>query len=110
LNQLFKINWNDQSQAFNLKIKAGAAVKCLDVNRASQADGAASELQECSNSDSQAWYFVPVAGESGRFIVVNKNSGKSLDVLGAGGANGTTVGQWELVNGNNQKWELRDWR
>jgi Ricin-type beta-trefoil lectin domain-like len=45
----------------------------------------------------------PVAGESGRFIVVNKNGGKSLDVLGAGGANGTTVGQWELVNGNNQK-------
>jgi len=108
-NQLFKITPIDNSDAFLIQIKPGT-LKCLGVSEASMSDGAPTELQDCSNGDGQAWYFVPVAREGGRFMILNKRSGKSLDVLGIGTANGTRVGQWEFVNGNNQKWELRDWR
>jgi hypothetical protein len=36
--------------------------------------------------------------------LVNKNSGKCLDVSGGSGDAGATVVQWDCHDGNNQKW------
>ena len=40
------------------------------------------------------------------YEIVNKNSGKVLDVQGASTANGAGIQQWDYVGGNNQKWQL----
>lgn len=46
---------------------------------------------------------------SGRTVhIVSKNSGKCLDVAGAGFNNGANVQQWDCHNGANQFWTLTD--
>ena len=45
---------------------------------------------------------------NGTFKLTNRNSGKVLDVSGAGTADGTQVQQWTYNGGNNQKWTLQD--
>lgn len=42
------------------------------------------------------------------YRIVNRNSGKVLDVNGASTANGTGIIQWTWNNGNNQQWQVID--
>jgi GH43 family beta-xylosidase len=42
------------------------------------------------------------------YTVVNRNSGKCLDVAGSSTADGANVRQWACGGGNNQKWRLED--
>ncbi len=43
---------------------------------------------------------------TGQFEIVNKLSGKVLDVYGGSVANGAPIQQWDYLGGNNQKWYL----
>ncbi|MDQ3282725.1 MAG: RICIN domain-containing protein, partial [Acidobacteriota bacterium] len=106
-NQLIKPVRLGDNGPFQLQTNAGAE-KCLGISGASRADGAIAELEDCSDRHQQQWYFIPVPREGGRFLLINKNSGKVLEVLGHATGNGSSVGQWEFVHGDNQKWELRD--
>jgi endo-1,4-beta-xylanase len=47
--------------------------------------------------DTTAWY-----------IIVNRNSGKALDVYGASTTDGARIAQWTRNNGNNQQWQFVD--
>ncbi|MEV0382741.1 non-reducing end alpha-L-arabinofuranosidase family hydrolase [Nonomuraea sp. NPDC050643] len=47
--------------------------------------------------DTNAWY-----------VLVNRNSGKALDVYNFSTANGGTIVQWTDGNGTNQQWRLAD--
>lgn len=40
------------------------------------------------------------------YKIVNKNSGKALDVSGASTANGADVIQWDYLGGDNQQWRI----
>jgi hypothetical protein len=40
------------------------------------------------------------------YKIINKNSGKCLDVSGSSTADGANVQQWEYVGGDHQKWKL----
>src|SRR6185312_13397026 len=47
--------------------------------------------------DTNAWY-----------VLVNRNSGKALDVSGASTADGAAVLQWSRHDGANQQWQFAD--
>ncbi|MEJ2857497.1 MULTISPECIES: non-reducing end alpha-L-arabinofuranosidase family hydrolase [unclassified Saccharothrix] len=47
--------------------------------------------------DTNAWY-----------VLVNRNSGKAMDVSGASTADGATVTQWARHDGGNQQWQFVD--
>jgi hypothetical protein len=47
--------------------------------------------------DTNAWY-----------VLVNRNSGKAMDVAGASTANGAVVQQWSRHDGANQQWQFVD--
>ncbi|MBE4740712.1 MULTISPECIES: family 43 glycosylhydrolase [Streptomyces] len=56
-----------------------------------------------------------IAGPSGEtattptaYTIVNRNSGKCLDVTGGGTADGTNIAQWTCNGGANQKWRIED--
>ncbi|MGW0825139.1 family 43 glycosylhydrolase [Streptomyces sp. NPDC002845] len=58
---------------------------------------------------------VTLAGPSGEtaatptaYTLVNRNSGKCLDVVGGNSADGTDVVQWTCNGGANQKWRIED--
>ncbi|MFE9674836.1 family 43 glycosylhydrolase [Streptomyces sp. NPDC006259] len=42
------------------------------------------------------------------YTLVNRNSGKCLDVSGGSAADGTNVAQWTCTGGANQKWRIED--
>ncbi|WP_079051821.1 alpha-L-fucosidase [Streptomyces regalis] len=51
-------------------------------------------------------YDRPFAADLGTFRLVNRKSGKVLDVSGASSADGAAVIQWPWTGGTNQQWQL----
>ena len=47
--------------------------------------------------DTSAWY-----------VIINRNSGKALDVSGVSTADGARIHQWSRHDGNNQQWQFVD--
>ncbi|XYH93542.1 RICIN domain-containing protein [Sorangium sp. So ce1128] len=77
--------------------------KCLDVNGASTADGAAVQQWTCNGGSNQQWQ-LQSAG-SGYYRVVARHSGKCLDVVRSSTADGAAVQQYACNGGSNQQWE-----
>ncbi|GAA1631467.1 RICIN domain-containing protein [Nonomuraea maheshkhaliensis] len=80
-------------------LKNAGSNRCLDVNGASQANGAQAQLWDCHGQANQQWTQTG-AGE------LRVYGGKCLDVNGAGTADGTAVIIWDCNGQNNQKWRL----
>ncbi|QYC44258.1 Endo-1,4-beta-xylanase A precursor [Nonomuraea coxensis DSM 45129] len=80
-------------------LKGVASGRCLDVNGASQANGAQTQIWDCNGQSNQQW----TSTGSGELRVYG---GKCLDVNGAGTADGTSVIIWDCNGQNNQKWRL----
>ncbi|WFE38757.1 ricin-type beta-trefoil lectin domain protein [Micromonospora sp. WMMD998] len=76
-----------------------SAGRCLDVNGASQTNGAAAIIWDCHGQSNQTWT-VTSAQELRVF------GGKCLDVSGAATANGSPVIIWDCNGQSNQKWRL----
>ncbi|MGI5270444.1 ricin-type beta-trefoil lectin domain protein [Nonomuraea sp. CA-218870] len=74
-----------------------ASNRCLDVNGASQANGAQVLIWDCNGQANQQWT-VTSAGE------LRVYGGKCLDVNGGGTADGSAVIIWDCNGQNNQKW------
>jgi hypothetical protein len=89
------------------KIKNQATGKCIDIDGPSTANGAVAHEWDCYDTDSQLWSF-QVTGryKSGWPIynLVNKYSGKCLDITGFGTSDGTPLQQWDCSGGWNQDW------
>jgi lysophospholipase L1-like esterase len=74
--------------------------RCLDVSGYSTANGAAVQLWDCGNAQSnQSWTYT-----SAKQLVVYGN--KCLDAYGQGTANGTAVVIWDCNGQINQQWNL----
>ncbi|MGN9757950.1 family 43 glycosylhydrolase [Streptomyces sp. SD31] len=85
-------------------------------------NGRTTRAQEFTwNADGTPNFGTPVAlgttlpGPSGEtaatptsYTLVNRNSGKCLDVNGGNTADGTNIFQWSCTGGANQKWKLED--
>ncbi|GAA1514329.1 alpha-L-fucosidase [Sphaerisporangium rubeum] len=80
-------------------LKGTGSGRCLDVNGASQANGAAAQIWDCNGQANQRW---TSTGTSELRVYGNK----CLDVNGGGTADGTAVIIWDCNGQNNQKWRL----
>ena len=78
--------------------------KCVDVERASTADGANIRQWTCNGTAAQLWDFIETARNE--VAIVSRASGKVMDVYGAQSTNGANVAQFAWNGGNNQRWRL----
>ncbi|WP_433500833.1 lectin [Sphaerimonospora sp. CA-214678] len=73
--------------------------RCLDVDGASQTNGAQTLIWDCHGGVNQQW----TSTSAGELRVYGN---KCLDVSGAGTADGSSVIIWDCNGQNNQKWRL----
>lgn len=69
---------------------------------AARKDGARVVQATADGTASQQWQLRPQTG--GVFLVVNRNSGKVLDVRGGSTADGVALIQYHDTGGSNQRW------
>jgi arabinan endo-1,5-alpha-L-arabinosidase len=87
------------------RVRAARADTCLSVVGASVADGAAVEQRACSSTAlDQRWYLEPQAGTA--FRMVNRGSGRSLEVARCELGEGSPVGQWGRLDNNCQRFRI----
>ena len=67
-------------------------------------DGAPVQEQTYSAGDNQKWRFTTVPG--GFYEIVNRASGKSLDVTVGSSNDGAVMQQWSYLGGGNQQWQF----
>jgi hypothetical protein len=115
--QLVAANQELQSQntsPFNYwcEVVAKHSGKCLDVERASQAQAARVMQGQIHGGNNQLWRMEKVEGnnESAYYVVIARHSDKCLDVDGGKQDQGTQVLQGEIHNGgtgsDNQRWKF----
>ncbi|MGC4852411.1 glycoside hydrolase family 27 protein [Micromonospora sp. DT4] len=80
-------------------IRNTSAGRCLDVNGASQTNGATAIIWDCHGQANQSW-----TSTSAQELRVY--GGKCLDVNNAGTANGTSVIIWDCHGQANQQWRF----
>ena len=84
------------------RLRRGGGLRALvtllaTVLAASMAVAVNSGAASAATVDTSAWY-----------VLVNRNSGKALDVSGASAADGAVIHQWSRHDGVNQQWQFVD--
>lgn len=85
-------------------VPAHATDKCLDVENASEADGANVQIFSRNGTSAQQWQLTKLS--DGSFKIISRASGKALDVTGASGASGANVQQYTWNDSSAQHWFL----
>ncbi|WP_405434552.1 glycoside hydrolase family 27 protein [Micromonospora sp. NBC_00617] len=80
-------------------IRSTSAGRCLDVNGASQTNGASAIIWDCHGQANQSWTSTNVQE-------LRVYGGKCLDVNNGGTANGTSVIIWDCHGQANQQWRF----
>jgi hypothetical protein len=89
--------------------------KALDVTDFSVDNGAPIQQWQYGATKNQQWEFVPIANDgttqsstlpTGYVTIVNRNSGKVLDVTKFSKSDGTAIQQWTYAATENQQWQL----
>ena len=80
-----------------VRIQGEGSGRCLDVNEASQANGAPVIIWDCHQQANQQWT-VTADGE------LRVYGGKCLDVVGNATANGSRLQIWSCTGAANQRW------
>jgi GH43 family beta-xylosidase/putative hemolysin len=83
------------------KLVSRSANKCMGVSGGASGDGASAVLASCSSA-ATGWVLDPTA--DGYYRLVNSGTGKSLDAVNCGTADGTRVGQWSWLGNACQQW------
>ena len=76
----------------------------LDIDGASEADGANLQLWEKNETPAQSFKVKHIG--NGYYQIINTNSGKALDAEGGGTEEGTNVWQYEVNNTDAQIWKI----
>jgi hypothetical protein len=82
----------------------------LEVYQASTSSGATVDQWQDNGGSNQRWNFTQISPPSfttGQFILVNKNSGKYLDIYQGSNADGATIDQWSNTGYYGQIWTLQ---
>jgi endoglucanase len=58
----------------------------------------------CGSGTNQQWSLLPLG--TGYYELSAQHSGKALDVVGNGTADGVNIDQWTWNSGNNQQWQI----
>ena len=107
-NQAWLFSWNNVTGYFRLH-PGLSPQKSLEVLGISLSPGARVGLWDSWDGENQEWLVIRVARENDRLLFFNRNSGKCLDITGAGRANGTGIQQSDFGNLDSQKWKLEDY-
>ena len=86
----------------------GLTGKLLEVTASSLDNGAAIQQAEYNGGDNQQWLLIGLANfpSFGPYEIVNKASGKTLDVSGSSSANGAVIQQYQFLNKLSQQWYI----
>ena len=76
----------------------------LDIQNQSGSDGAKAVQSSYADRDSQLWNLSDQG--DGYYYIINKNSGKYLEVADNSIEDGASVGQWGPTGYDCQKWTL----
>jgi len=89
-------------------LKAKHSGKCAQVDGASQANGANISQWDCVDQDNVKWglKLLPSRSAEKYYNIVNKGSGKCLQVDGASTANNANISQYDCLDQDNVKWRL----
>ncbi|KRB66220.1 alpha-L-arabinofuranosidase, partial [Kitasatospora sp. Root187] len=90
---------NPAQAATSSALRGVASGRCLDVQGASQTDGASLQIYDCSGGANQLW-----TSTSGNQLTVYGN--KCLDVPNHATTAGTRVQIWACSDGANQQWRV----
>ena len=103
-NQLWTIEYDPTLNSFFIKVLN--TTKALEILSFSRDNAGAVGIWDKWNGENtnQRWIILPIVREAGRYLLLNWNSTKALDVYGVGTTNGSQIVQWEYVGGDNQKW------
>jgi hypothetical protein len=82
------------------RIVGGQSGRCAEVASSSTANGALTQLWDCTGAANQTWSYT-----SGKQLQVYGN--KCLDASGRGTTNGTAVIIWDCNGGTNQQWNVK---
>jgi Ricin-type beta-trefoil lectin domain len=85
-------------------IVSRASSMCVDVQRASTADGANIQQWGCNSSAAQLWDFYDLGNNE--VAVILRSSSKAMDVDGARNENGANIAQSTWHGGGNQRWRM----
>lgn len=85
-------------------IVSRATSKCVDVEKASTADGTNIRQWTCNGTAAQLWDFIETAPNE--VAIVSRASAKVMDVYGSQYINGANVAQFAWNGGNNQRWRI----
>jgi hypothetical protein len=86
------------------ELKAVHSNKCVDVSKASLANGARIQQWRCAGVDQQRWRLKDVGG--GQHELIGVGSGKCIQVKGSSQNNGASIEQWDCSGAPNQLWNL----
>ena len=88
----------DENVWYTIAAKAGG--KVIEIENASTDNGAKVCLAEATGADQQLWSIVHIDGKY--YKIINKNSGKALDIINMGVVNGANLHQWDFVDGGHE--------
>lgn len=91
--------------AYEISAVGGGSKYAVDIESASTANGANSQLYSKNDTNAQRFYFS--RDDLGYYTITSTGTGKVLDVSSAGVTQGTNVQQWESNGTDAQKWALR---
>lgn len=89
-----------------VRIRLRGTNLCVDDSAQRTNNGAPIGVWDCVNVDSERWIVAPNAANPSTFDIINKVSGKAMDITGWGTANGTLVQQWDHTGDTNQRFTL----
>ncbi|WP_430933963.1 glycosyl hydrolase [Saccharicrinis sp. 156] len=78
--------------------------KVLEVNSASQDNGAVVQQNSDAGNDNQRWEFID--GGNGTYKLLAKHSNKALEVDGSSTSEGAAVVQWDNLANQSQLWNI----
>ena len=90
----------DEAAWYTIAAKIGG--KVIEVENACDENGAAVCLADATGEDHQLWAIRHIDGKYHK--IINKKTGKALDIISMGVVNGANLHQWEFVDGDSQMW------
>ncbi|RKN06000.1 glycoside hydrolase family 27 protein [Streptomyces radicis] len=96
---VFTVSGGAPLESSTSRLRGVGSGRCLDVDNASTAPGAAVLIWDCHTAANQSW----TTWQGGEIRVFGD---KCLDAYGQGTSNGTPVITWACNGQNNQKWTL----
>jgi hypothetical protein len=99
--------WRIDAGNGHFKLVNRLSWRCLDIAGPSKNDRVTVHQWNCYDTDSQLWRWEPTGGTYNGYPVyriVNKFSGKCLDIEGSSADNGARIYQFTCHNGPNQHW------